>query len=84
MAERHMNSDRSSGVEIRLEAGREVASIIEMLGGTRALRELCGVGTTAVSNWRVWNRFPEGKHRLLSRAAAAKGFAIPDALFQRP
>jgi len=50
-----------------------VGEFIEALGGTQKAAALFGVKSTAVSNWRVWNRLPQRLHLRALREAHDRG-----------
>lgn len=52
------------------------ADVIEALGGIEAVAKSTGRTYTAVSNWRVWNRFPPRTFLLLSDALREKGLTV--------
>jgi hypothetical protein len=62
-----------------------VADVIQGLGGLEAVAGICGVGQTAVINWRTWNSFPNKADVLLviQDACRDKGFKIDTSLFSR-
>lgn len=56
-----------------------IDDVIEALGGSRGVAERFGVGTTAVSNWRVAGVFPERLHLRVFNACRDLGINyIPD------
>ena len=59
-----------------------IDDLIEALGGVAKVATLCGVGPSAVSNWRSRGRIPTEKFMMLADALrrAGKGEAAP-ALF---
>lgn len=47
-----------------------IDEVIEALGGPAKVAELCGVGTSAVSNWKARGRIPPEKFFIFERALA--------------
>lgn len=56
-------------------------SVIEALGGSARVAELCGVGTSAVSNWRKRGRISQGSFMIVRDALAAKGLEAAPVVF---
>ncbi len=50
-----------------------IDEVIEALGGAAKVAALCGVGLTAVSNWRSRGRIPPGKSMIFAEALKALG-----------
>jgi hypothetical protein len=48
-----------------------IDSVIEALGGSAKVAELCGVGISAVSNWRKRGRISKGSFLIVRDALAA-------------
>ncbi len=61
-----------------------VREAIEQLGGTAKVAKRYGVKPSAVSNWRVWDRFPARLHYRISRDAAELGIELSPMLFDAP
>lgn len=49
---------------------------VEALGGNRVVAALFGVGQSAVSNWRSWNKLPPSRHLRALRISAERGIAF--------
>ncbi len=60
-----------------------VRDLIEELGGTAAVETICGVGKTAVSNWRVADALSREAALVLYRECQARGLKVDSALFDR-
>lgn len=58
-----------------------VGSIIDELGGTRAVAALTGFGSSAVSNWRSRGRIPAELYLVFSQALDMAGKRADPALF---
>lgn len=58
--------------------------IIDVLGGTKAVVEMTGVGNTSVSNWRVSGKFPAKFHLLMTSALDRKHYEAPASLWGVP
>lgn len=56
-------------------------SVIEALGGSAKMAELCGVGTSAVSNWRKRGRISQGSFMIVRDALATKGLEAAPGVF---
>jgi len=56
-------------------------SVIEALGGPAKVAELCGVGASAVSNWRKRGRISQGSFMIVHGALAAKGLEAAPSVF---
>lgn len=59
-----------------------VSQVIDLLGGNKPVAELFGVGTSAVSNWRKFNRFPERLHYRLARETERRGINVDPSIFR--
>lgn len=62
----------------------QVSDVIAAMGGNKAVAELFGVGVTAVSNWRKWNRFPPRLHLRVLRECEARGLEFDPAPAEQP
>ena len=64
---------------------QSVADILLALGGPKPVAALCGVGETAVINWRTWNAFPNRADVLLAiqTACQQRGVDLDTSLFSR-
>ena len=60
---------------------RTIDEIVELLGGTVKVAALCGVGRSAVSNWRLRGRIPAEFFLVFSEALRAVGADADPALF---
>ena len=58
-----------------------VDDIVCALGGTAAVAELCGVGSSTVSNWRARRRIPAERYLVLSAALTRAGEAASPSVF---
>lgn len=58
------------------------SDIIDALGGNTAVAQMAGVGKSAVSNWRKFDRFPPRLYLRFAAAAQARGIEIPERLFE--
>lgn len=58
-----------------------VGEIIDALGGTAAVATLCGVGETAVSNWRSRREIPADKFMIFTAALGAAGKTVNPSVF---
>jgi hypothetical protein len=56
-----------------------VDRVIAALGGRKAVADLCGVGDTALSNWKREGKFPDRLHHKIWIACANAGFSIDPA-----
>ena len=61
-----------------------VSEVVRELGGNGKVAERYGVKSSAVSNWRTWNRFPARLHYKISRDAAELGIEVAPTLFDDP
>lgn len=52
---------------------RSVDEVVDALGGTAAVADLLGVGSSAVSNWRSRRKIPEENFLLVRDALLAAG-----------
>lgn len=59
----------------------QVAQVVDALGGNAAVAELTGVGPSAVSNWKSWDRFPPRVHHRLFRECERRGLQVNPRLF---
>ena len=59
------------------ETTQTVSDVVSDLGGLAVVAEICGVGQTAVHNWRTWNRFPNRVDVLLAMQEACRKDGIP-------
>jgi hypothetical protein len=51
----------------------EVAHVIDMVGGTAAMAQLCGVAPKTIHQWKFRKRLPQDKFLIISKALSAKG-----------
>jgi hypothetical protein len=58
-----------------------IDDVFEALGGPSKVAALCGVGTTAVSNWRVRGRISKGSFMVVREALAALGKEASPSVF---
>ena len=61
--------------ETQLEPISTVADLVAALGGDHEVAAIAGVGRTAVSNWKAWNRIPQRLHYTFFRACQDRGIA---------
>lgn len=62
----------------------QVSEVIDALGGNKAVAEMFGVGVSAVSNWRSWNKFPPRLHLRVLRECEARGLDFDPAPADQP
>lgn len=60
---------------------RTIDAVIDALGGANKVASLCGVGFTAVSNWKSRGRIPAEKFMIFSAALDHLGLRADPALF---
>ena len=65
-----------------LEVICDVGLAIDALGGNKAVADLLGIGSSAVSNWRARGAFPPRLFIRLSAAANKCGVSISEKLFR--
>ena len=58
-----------------------VDDVVEALGGSAKVAELCGVGPSAVSNWRKRGRISQGSFMLVRDALASKDLEAAASVF---
>lgn len=58
-----------------------VDEVIRVLGGPAKVAGLCGVGTSAVSNWKARGRIPPEKFFIFERALASLDKRADPAIF---
>lgn len=58
-----------------------IDSVVEALGGSAKVAELCGVGISAVSNWRKRGRISKGSFLLVRDALAARNLEVSPEVF---
>lgn len=58
-----------------------IDSVIEALGGPSKVAEMCGVRTTAVSNWVARGRISKGCFLVVRDGLAAKGLEASPTVF---
>lgn len=58
-----------------------IDSVVEALGGSAKVAELCGVGTSAVSNWIARGKISKGSFLVVRDALAEKGLEASPAVF---
>lgn len=58
------------------------SSVMDALGGNRAVSELTGRSATAVSNWRASENFPSNTYLCMTDALRASGFVAPASLWR--
>jgi transcriptional regulator with XRE-family HTH domain len=65
-----------------LAADMTVGDFIDALGGNAAVAQMAGVGRSAVSNWRKFDRFPPRLYLRFAAAARERGLEAPERLFE--
>ena len=55
---------------------KTVEQAVEAFGGNVAIGKILGVGSSAVSNYKTWGRFPEYLHMRVWLAAKERGIQI--------
>lgn len=55
--------------------------VIDAVGGTKAACDLTGRKPTAISNWRVWDRFPANTFWKFQTELERSGFTAPASLW---
>lgn len=60
-----------------------VTELTDKFGGTGETAKIFGVKSSAVSNWRTWNRFPPRLHLRVLREAEGRGIELPADFFPR-
>ncbi len=60
-----------------------IDQVIEKLGGSRAVAEITGRGTSIsmVPSWRYRKRFPAQSYKRMQDALEERGFSAPDSLW---
>lgn len=58
-----------------------VDDVVEALGGSAKVAELCGVGPSAVSNWRKRGRISPGSFMIIRDALASKEMEAASSVF---
>lgn len=58
------------------------SEIIDLLGGTGVVAALCGVGSSAVSNWRE-DGIPAARRYQIATALKAKSKRVPPDFYER-
>ena len=58
-----------------------VDDVIEALGGPAKVAALCGVGASAVSNWRSRDRISQGSFMIVTAALADLGETVSPSVF---
>lgn len=68
---------------LNILAGMKTASdFIDALGGNSEVARLAGVGSSAVSNWRKFDRLPPRLYLRFAAAARERGIEAPEQLFE--
>lgn len=62
--------------------GMTASELIDALGGNRAVAEIAGVLSSAVSNWRKFGRIPPRLFITIRDAARDRGVEVPENLFE--
>lgn len=52
-------------MENQKQSDNDAARVIEALGGTQAVADLCGVKAPSVSEWKRNGRFPQAREQFL-------------------
>jgi DNA-binding transcriptional regulator YdaS (Cro superfamily) len=60
---------------------RTVDEVVDELGGTAAVADLCGTTSAAVSNWRSRRKIPSDKFLVFESALRRRGHDAPKRLF---
>lgn len=60
---------------------RTIDAVIDALGGAAKVAALCGVGFTAVSNWKSRGKIPAEKFLIFSEALKRAGKTVDPSLF---
>ena len=60
---------------------RTIEEILDTLGGPARVAELCGVGASAVSNWKSRGRIAAEKFLVITDALAREGKTVDPAVF---
>lgn len=58
------------------------SDFIDALGGNAAVAQIAGVGRSAVSNWRKFDRLPPRLYLRFAAAARKQGIEAPERLFE--
>lgn len=59
-----------------------VSDIIDAFGGSSEMAKRYGLGTSAASNWRAAEEFPERLHYRISNDARVMGLIISPSVFE--
>ena len=60
---------------------RTIDEVLEALGGPAKVADLCGVGVSAVSNWKSRGCIASGKFLVITEALRAIGKTVDPAVF---
>lgn len=64
---------------------KTVSELIDQLGGTNAVGDMCGgIGKTAVSHWRVNGRIPDRHKYRLFVECSTRGLTVAPDIFGEP
>lgn len=65
-----------------LASMKTVSDFIDALGGNGVVADIAGVGSSAVSNWRKFDRLPPRLYLRFAAAARERGVEAPERLFE--
>jgi len=60
---------------------QSTSEVIDQLGGTAEVARLMSTTSKAVSNWRVFDRFPTDTYKLIQSELNKRGKSAPDHLW---